>query len=94
MEIRQGVGGPEASLFVDQLLKMCERFALKMRWSAETICLTPAFGGGVKQASNLIAGEGSNLWLKHEAGVHRVQRVLRTETRGSVQTSTAAVASC
>ncbi|XXM93616.1 peptide chain release factor-like protein [Candidatus Hodgkinia cicadicola] len=92
VEIRQGVGGLEASLFAEQLLKMYERFALKMCWSAETICVTPAFGGGVKEASILIAGEGSNLWLKHEAGVHRVQRVPRTETRGRVHTSTATVA--
>jgi len=60
VEIRQGVGGLEASLFAEQLLRMYERFALKMCWSVETICLTPAFGGGVKQASILISGYGSS----------------------------------
>ncbi|WGS83612.1 MAG: PCRF domain-containing protein [Candidatus Hodgkinia cicadicola] len=91
VEIRQGVGGLEASLFAEQLLRMYERFGFKMRWSVETICLTAAFGGGVKQASVLISGCGFSLWLKHEAGVHRVQRAC-AKTKGRIHASTAKAA--
>ncbi|XXN13758.1 MAG: PCRF domain-containing protein [Candidatus Hodgkinia cicadicola] len=92
IEIKPGVGGVEASVFAEQLLRMYNKFAAKMGWNCEVVCATAAEGGGVKEASLLIEGKDIGTWLAHEPGVHRVQRVPQTESKGRVHTSTATVA--
>ena len=95
LEVRAGAGGDEAALFALDLLRMYERYAGLQGWRFELLSLTPssgAAGGGAKEASASIAGEGAYGRLKHEVGVHRVQRVPATETQGRVHTSTASVA--
>ncbi|MFP3038858.1 MAG: PCRF domain-containing protein [Candidatus Hodgkinia cicadicola] len=91
LELRAGVGGCEASLFAEQLLRMYEKFAAKMKWKSKLLALNRS-KGGVKEAVLEITGWGASRWLEHEVGVHRVQRVPRTETRGRVHTSTATLA--
>jgi peptide chain release factor 1 len=94
LEVRAGAGGDEAALFALDLLRMYERYAGLQGWRFELLSLTPsgAGAGGAKEASASIAGEGAYGRLKHEVGVHRVQRVPATETQGRVHTSTASVA--
>ncbi|XXM93290.1 MAG: PCRF domain-containing protein [Candidatus Hodgkinia cicadicola] len=92
MEIKPGAGGVEASLFAEQLLRMYNKFAAKMGWSCDVIYIAAAEGGGVKEASLLIEGEDAATWLAYERGVHRVQRVPQTETKGRVHTSTVSIA--
>lgn len=92
IELKPGVGGAEASLFAEQLLRMYVKFAIRMGWNCDIICASSAEGGGIKEASLLIAGKDAALWLAHEPGVHRVQRVPQTETKGRVHTSAVTVA--
>ncbi|ACT34283.1 putative peptide chain release factor RF1 [Candidatus Hodgkinia cicadicola Dsem] len=92
LELRAGVGGREAGLFASQLLRMYERFAAKMRWRVTLTEVSFGCDGGIKRAVADVVGEGVGLWLAHEAGVHRVQRVPKTETRGRVHTSTVTLA--
>jgi peptide chain release factor 1 len=89
LEIRAGTGGEEAALFAGTLLKMYTRYAEGRGWSAELESLSPSDTGGVKEAIVLIKGRGAYRILKHEAGVHRVQRVPATEANGRIHTSTA-----
>jgi peptide chain release factor 1 len=89
LEIRAGTGGEEAALFAGTLLKMYTRFAEARGWSAELESLSPSDTGGVKEAIVLIKGKGAYRVFKHEAGVHRVQRVPATEANGRIHTSTA-----
>ncbi|AUG33879.1 Peptide chain release factor 1 [Candidatus Hodgkinia cicadicola] len=92
VELKPGAGGAEASLFAEQLLRMYVKFAIKMSWSCDIMCASSAEGGGIKEASLLIAGKDAIVWLAHEPGVHRVQRVPQTETKGRVHTSAVTVA--
>jgi len=93
LEVRAGAGGDEAALFALDLLRMYERYASLWGWRFEMLGMAPsAAGGGAKEASASIAGQGVFGRLKHEIGVHRVQRVPATETQGRVHTSTASVA--
>ncbi|ATY93586.1 Peptide chain release factor 1 [Candidatus Hodgkinia cicadicola] len=91
IEIRPAVGGIEASLFAEQLLRMYSKFATKMGWTFEIMCANSFEGGGVKEVSMLVEGKDVKRWLVHEAGVHRVQRIPQTETRGRIHTSTVTV---
>ena len=92
LEIRQGVGGEEAALFAADLLRMYLRYAERQGWKVEVLGQHPTDMGGIKEAQVLIQAEGAYSWLKHEAGVHRVQRVPVTESQGRIHTSTATVA--
>ncbi|AHL31001.1 MAG: putative peptide chain release factor RF1 [Candidatus Hodgkinia cicadicola] len=92
IELKPGVGGAEASLFAEQLLRMYVKFAIKMGWSCDVMCANSAEAGGIKEASLLIAGKDAALWLAHEPGVHRVQRVPQTEAKSRVHTSAVKVA--
>ncbi len=92
LEIRAGAGGEEASLFAADLFKMYARYAEHKGWKFEVMSIQESEAGGYKEASANIAGEGVFYKLKHESGVHRVQRVPDTETGGRVHTSTATVA--
>ena len=92
VEIRAGTGGEEASLFAAELLRAYTRFAEKKGWKCELMSLSHSDLGGVRDAVLLIEGEGATALLRHEAGVHRVQRVPATEASGRVHTSAATVA--
>lgn len=95
MELKAGVGGDEASLFVSDLLRMYGRFGEFRGWQVQVITKEDNEGGrGIKSAVLEINGEGSYDALKWESGVHRVQRVPETEKSGRVHTSTAAVVVC
>src|SRR5450631_96769 len=91
-EIRAGVGGEEAALFAAELARMYMRYAERVGWKTETIDLSPAEKGGVKEIVFQINGSDVYKKLRYESGVHRVQRVPATEAQGRVHTSTATVA--
>lgn len=92
IEIRAGTGGDEASLFAGNLLNMYQRYAEARGWKFEILDASPSAVGGFKEVTARIAGLEVFRYLKHESGVHRVQRVPATETQGRVHTSTATVA--
>jgi peptide chain release factor 1 len=92
LEIRSGAGGDEAALFAAELVRMYTRFAQEMKWQVELMEYSDTGMKGCKYASVFIKGEGVYSWLRHEAGVHRVQRVPLTESSGRVHTSTCTVA--
>ena len=92
MEIRAGTGGDEAGLFAADLFKMYSRYAQLMRWRAEVIDANQTGLGSIKEIVFQVKGEGAYSRLKHESGVHRVQRVPITESSGRVHTSAATVA--
>jgi len=92
LEIRAGTGGLEATLFVADLYKMYEKVCLNNRWSFEIISISKSSAGGFKEVILLIKGNNIYSFLKYESGVHRVQRVPKTETQGRVHTSAATVA--
>jgi len=92
LEIRQGVGGDEASLFAADLLRMYLRYAERQGWRVEILSRNDTEVGGIREAQVLIEAAGAYSWLKHEAGVHRVQRVPVTEAQGRIHTSTVTVA--
>jgi len=90
VELKSGVGGSEASLFLGDLLRVYLRYAQTMRWKAEIIGKSDSDGGGIKDAVVEVKGVGAYDGLKWESGVHRVQRVPATEAKGRVHTSTVA----
>jgi peptide chain release factor 1 len=92
LEIRAGTGGDEAGLFVADLYKMYEKVCLNNKWSFEIISISKSSAGGFKEVILLIKGNNIYSFLKYESGVHRVQRVPKTETQGRVHTSAATVA--
>lgn len=91
LEVREGVGGEEASLFAYELLQMYLSYATKQGWKAKIVNQVNSKTKGIKSA--IVELNGINVdTLKVETGVHRVQRVPATEQRGRVHTSTATVA--
>jgi peptide chain release factor 1 len=92
LEIRAGTGGDEASLFAAEMLRMYARYAERQGWRMEILDASESGIGGVKEAVALIEGEKVYSKLKHESGVHRVQRVPQTETSGRIHTSAITVA--
>lgn len=92
IEIRAGVGGEEAALFANSLLRMYSMYAARQGWKIEQISSNPTELGGYREVSFLVEGEGVFAKLKYESGVHRVQRVPETESQGRIQTSTVTVA--
>lgn len=92
LEIRAGAGGDEAGLFAGDLFRMYSRYAERKGWKIEILSLRETGVGGIKEVSALIKGKGAFSQLKHESGVHRVQRVPDTESQGRIHTSTATVA--
>ncbi len=92
LEIRAGTGGEEAALFAADLLRMYSRYAERRGWRVEILSSSAASAGGLKEAIALVSGDRVFSSLKHEAGVHRVQRVPTTEAQGRIHTSTATVA--
>ena len=92
VEIRAGTGGLEASLFCSDLFKMYEKVCSKNKWKLEIINISKSEAGGFKEVIFLVNGDNIYSYLKYESGVHRVQRIPKTETQGRVHTSAATVA--
>lgn len=92
LEIRAGAGGEEAALFAAELMRMYSRYAERKGWRTEILSLSEADAGGTKEAILSIKGSGVFGQMKHERGVHRVQRVPATEAQGRIHTSTVTVA--
>jgi len=92
LEVRPAAGGDEAGLFAGELLGMYLAFAARRGWTTRELSVTPQQVGGIKEAIVEVSGAGAFATLKHESGVHRVQRVPATESQGRIHTSTASVA--
>jgi peptide chain release factor 1 len=92
LEIRAGTGGDEASLFAGEVLRMYQRYAERQGWRFEILDASESGIGGIKEAVALIEGDKVYSKLKHESGVHRVQRVPQTEASGRIHTSAITVA--
>ena len=92
VEIRAGTGGDEAGLFAADLYRMYNRYAQRRSWKTEVIDLNETGIGSVKEIVFEVKGRGAYSRLKHESGVHRVQRVPVTESSGRIHTSAATVA--
>jgi peptide chain release factor 1 len=92
LEIRGGTGGEEAALFAADLFRMYLRYAEGVGWRVEILSRSDAAAGGIKEIVALVSGDRVYSRLKHEGGVHRVQRVPATEAQGRIHTSTATVA--
>jgi peptide chain release factor 1 len=92
VEIRAGTGGEEAALFAADLFRMYTRFAERSRWKYSVMNANETGIGGFKEVVFAVEGEGAYGQLKYESGVHRVQRVPKTEAGGRLHTSAATVA--
>ncbi|MBK53495.1 MAG: peptide chain release factor 1 [Candidatus Marinimicrobia bacterium] len=92
LEIRAGTGGDEAALFAADLYRLYSRYAERNKWQYQVMESSTIGIGGFKELIMSINGEGAYGALKFESGVHRVQRVPKTETSGRVHTSAATVA--
>ena len=92
LEIRAGTGGDEAALFAADLYRIYIRYAERNNWALKVLNSSDTGIGGIKEAIVSIQGKGAFGMLKYESGVHRVQRVPKTETSGRVHTSAATVA--
>jgi peptide chain release factor 1 len=92
LEIRAGTGGDEATLFASELFRMYTRFAETQGWKVEVLSTSESGVGGLKEVIALIQGDRVYSRLKYESGVHRVQRVPKTEQQGRVHTSAVTVA--
>ena len=92
IEIRAGTGGLEASLFAGDLFEMYQKVASNNRWKTEIINISSSDAGGYKEVVLSVSGKNVFSKLKFESGVHRVQRVPKTEAQGRVHTSAATVA--
>jgi peptide chain release factor 1 len=92
LEIRAGTGGQEATLFAQDLFRMYYRFAERKGWKVEIMDQSISDIGGFKEVIMSIKGKRVWSYLKWESGVHRVQRIPKTESSGRIHTSTATVA--
>ncbi len=91
IEIRAGTGGDEASLFAGDLFRMYTRYCEIKGWKVEIVDFTEGSLGGYKEIIFNVTGEDVYGTLKYESGVHRVQRVPKTEAQGRIHTSAASV---
>ncbi|CAG8463852.1 11627_t:CDS:2 [Rhizophagus irregularis] len=92
IELRAGTGGDEAALFVNDILRMYERYAELCKWKFEILSKSEDSIGAIKGVIATISGKGVFGNMKFESGVHRVQRVPITEKAGRIHTSTITVA--
>jgi peptide chain release factor 1 len=92
VEIRAGTGGDEAALFAADLFRLYTRFAERNNWKREIMEMNDTGIGGYKEVIFSVIGKGAYGLMKYESGVHRVQRVPKTEAGGRVHTSAATVA--
>ena len=91
VEIRAGSGGDEASIFAGDLYRMYIRYCETKGWKIELVEMNEGTAGGFKEIVFNVIGDGAYGLLKFESGVHRVQRVPKTETQGRIHTSAASV---
>lgn len=92
LEVRAGTGGEEACLFAAEILRMYARYAERQGWKLQVTDSSETGLGGIQKAEAIIEGERVYSKLKHESGVHRVQRVPQTEASGRIHTSAVTVA--
>jgi len=92
LEIRAGTGGLEASLFASEMARMYSMYSVRKNWNCSVVSLAETGVGGVREVILHITGKNIYEHLKHEVGVHRVQRVPKNENSGRVHTSTITVA--
>ena len=92
LEIRSGAGGDEASLFAAELFTAYTHYAHTQGWKVELLSASEGNAGGYREVIGSISGDKVFSKLKFESGVHRVQRVPKTETQGRIHTSTITVA--
>jgi len=92
VEIRAGTGGDEAALFAADLYRMYTRFCERQGWRVETMSFSDGTLGGIREVIFKVSGDGAYGSMRWESGVHRVQRVPRTESQGRIHTSAATVA--
>lgn len=92
LEVRAGAGGDEAGLFAAELFRAYQRYGERQGWRVEILSTSTTGIGGVKEIIASVTGERVYSSLKWEGGVHRVQRVPKTEAQGRVHTSTITVA--
>jgi peptide chain release factor 1 len=92
VEIRAGTGGEEAGLFASDLYRMYIKYSEKKGWKTEVLSSNPTGLGGFKEIIFSVDGDKVYKNLKYESGVHRVQRVPKTEASGRIHTSAASVA--
>lgn len=92
VEIRAAAGGDEAAIFAGDLYDMYKRFCESHKWKTETMDVSPSDAGGYKEIQFKVKGDKVYSVMKFESGVHRVQRVPKTESQGRIHTSTATVA--
>jgi peptide chain release factor 1 len=92
VEIRAGTGGDEAGIFAGDLFRMYQKYCETRGWKTEIVDMTEAAQGGFKEIVFNVTGENVYGDLKYESGVHRVQRVPKTEAQGRIHTSAASVA--
>ena len=91
IEVRSGSGGDEAELFAGELLRMYQRYSERQGWRVELVDKSGSELGGVKSATMLVKSPQAYAALRFEGGVHRVQRVPKTEKSGRIHTSAASV---
>ena len=91
LEIRAGTGGEEASLFCEEMYEMYKKYILSKGWELEILDISESNSGGFKQIILEVKGDMAYSNLKFESGVHRVQRVPKTESAGRIHTSTISV---
>jgi len=92
VELRAGVGGEEATLFVKDIFRMYTKFCEKKNYGIEILSTSVSEKGGFKEIIFLIKGKGAYKDFKYESGVHRVQRIPETESHGRIHTSAVTVA--
>lgn len=92
LEIRAGAGGDEAALFADEMFRGYIHYAASQGWKVEMLSFSEGNAGGAKEIIASITGDSVYSKLKFESGVHRVQRVPKTEAAGRIHTSTVTVA--
>jgi peptide chain release factor 1 len=92
VEVRAGTGGDEAGLFASDLYRMYSRYAERRGWQVELVELSEGERGAIKEVIFAVRGKNAYGDLRHESGVHRVQRVPVTESQGRIHTSAATVA--
>lgn len=92
MEIRAGTGGDEAGIFAGDLFRMYTKYIDSRKWKMDIVDMTESSSGGYKEIIFNVTGKDVYGQMKYESGVHRVQRVPKTETQGRVHTSAATVA--
>ena len=92
VEVRQGVGGDEAGLWAADVARMLQRYAERRGFKWEELEVSANEGGGIKEGTFAVKGDGAYSVYKYEGGTHRVQRVPETESQGRIHTSTATVA--